>query len=124
MKPQQFTLRVKLFAIAIVASFVAFVRSVFADSLSIIDLVPLTFSGLLMTFHFLVRAANGNHTSAFRLISIGAAAAFFTTSAFGIGAAIVWIDYVYANDSRGFWISPWVVASLFIAKAGILAGSE
>jgi len=120
MRPQ-FTLRALAMHLAIWASFAALVDSFFGDSLSA-PLLPLVIAVALVTIPILTRAIKGGRTSALGLIGTGATAATSTTIVFVGGATIVWSAFVYADDSKRFLISPWVVAVYLIAVLGSIAG--
>lgn len=120
MRPQ-FTLRALAMYLAIWASFAAFVDSFFGDSLSA-PLLPLVIAVALVTIPILTRAIRGGRISALGLIGAGAAAATSTTVVFVVGATIVWSASVYADDSKGFLISPGGVAIHLLAVLGSIAG--
>jgi len=120
MRPQ-FTLRALAMYVAIWASFAAFVGSFFGDSPSA-ALLPLVIAVALVTIAILTRAIRRGRTSALGLIGTGAAAATSTTVVFVVGATIVWSASVYADDSKRFLISPWVVVVYLLAVLGSIAG--
>jgi hypothetical protein len=121
MMRSQFTLRALARYVAIWASFAAFVRSFFGDSLSA-ALLPLVIAVALVTIPILTRATKRGRTSALGLIGTGATAATSTTVVFVVGATIVWSASVYADASKRLLISPWVVTVYLLAVLGSIAG--
>ena len=118
----RFSLRAVLICVAIGASFIAFIGSWFGNSLSVFDLLPLVVGVTLVTCSILTRACRRGRSSALGLIGIGAVAASSTTCLFVIAAAIVWSAPVYADDSKGFLISPEIIVFYLLGRFASIAG--